>query len=290
LKISRWILMAIGIVAVGVVIGGLVVWRTLQRGYWVPSPTNTFLVQTTRPLDVASPTDLGDGDFTYTGSQARPPDVYLIDGNSNTADTVDALHARGAHVVCQVPFQSWSPAIFGASDPGWAALEGASSGAGARWIDTNPQGPHFKTLLSLMTAEFENCRQLGFDAVASDGVTDPSLVESTYSSVTTSAAQTEIYLIDLVSIAHSVGLSIGQTDGMAASAHLAPHYDFAVVHDCFASGTCHQTAPFAAARKAIFEIETVSSPARFCPAASAGGRSAGRYNPALNGKLRIPCA
>jgi hypothetical protein len=289
-KISRWILLAVGVVVVGAAIGGLVVWRALQRGYWVPAPANTFLVQTTRPLDVTSPTDLGDGDYTYRGTPALPPDVYLIDGNTNTSDTVDALHARGAHVVCQVPFQTWNPAIYDAGNPGWAQLEGRPAGGGARWIDTNPKGPNFHTLLTLMTTEFENCRQLGFDAVASDGVTAPSPAEATFAGVPTSDAATAIYMEDLVAIAHSVGLSIGQTDGMSAAPQLAPHYDFAVVHDCVPRGTCALSAPYATARKAIFDIETSTAPARFCTAAGAAGRSAGRYNPALDGKLRIPCA
>ncbi len=42
------------------------------------------------------------------------------------------------------------------------------------------------------------------------------------------------------------------------------------------------------AHKAIFEIEYTASPSAFCPAAAAGGRIAGRYDPTLNGKPADP--
>jgi hypothetical protein len=288
MKISPWILMAIGIVVIGAAIGSFIVWRVLQRAYWVPKPTDTFLVQTGAPLDTGSPTDLGDGEYTYTGANAGPPDVYIIDGNNNPGDTVDALHARGAHVICEVPFVQWSPSMYSASDPKWAPLEGASAPGGGRWLDVSPKNPDFHNLIELMTLQFENCAQAHFDGVVSDTV--DVLGHGTGAdgqALTQSDVQT--YLTALVSIAHSVGMSIGQADGMSQAPTLAPHFDFAVVHNCFSSGDCGLTAPYATAHKAIFEIETAAAPAHFCPPAAAGGRSAGRYNPALNGRLRVPC-
>ncbi len=289
MKISPWILMAIGIVVIVGAIGSFIIWRVLQRAYWVPRPTDTFLVQTGAPLDTTSPTDLGDGEYTYTSANARPPDVYIIDGNNNSGDTVDALHARGAHVVCEVPFVQWTPSMFSASDPRWTPLEGAAAPGGGRWLDISPKDPNFHSLIELMSLQFENCAQAPVDGVVSDtvdvlghgtGVGGRALTQTDF----------QTYMTALVSIAHSVGMGIGQGDGMSQAPTLASHFDFAVVHNCFSAGDCGLTAPYATAHKAIFEIETAAAPARFCPPAAAGGRSAGRYNAALNGRLRVPCA
>ena len=288
MNFNRLIPMAAGIVLVGVALGAFVIWRSLQRGYWVPPVNSTFLIKLGSPLDTLSPTDLGDGEFTYLGNPAKPPSVYDIDGNNNTS-TVDALHARGAHVICYVPVGEWTPYIYDANDPKWAALKGQPFNGVDRWLNTNPAGPNYQTLLDLETLQFENCKNKGFDAIQPDGADEAEGHGVSFNRTPLTVAQVNAYLIQLVSIAHSVGLSIGQLDYLDQTAALAPHFDFAIVESCFPAGQCGLTAPYAKAHKAIFEIEYTGSPTAFCPAAAAGGRIAGRYDPTLNGKLRIPC-
>lgn len=281
--------MALGVVFVGLIVGAFITWRLIGRDYWVPKPASTFLVQTGAPIDPNSPTDLGDGEFTYTGATAPPPDVYIVDASTLTSDTVDQLHARGAKVICQVPFVQWTHVVTNATSTAWNLLKGPSAGGGAYWLDIRPTGPNFQTLRGLMTLEFENCGQMGVDGITPS----PADIVGANVSVggqTITAADYAAYVTSMVQVAHSIGLSIGQTDNLGLTATLAPRLDFAVVHNCFSDGTCGMTAPYAGLKKAIFEIETVAAPARFCPAAAAGGRSAGRYNPALDGRLRIPCA
>jgi hypothetical protein len=281
--------MAIGIVLVGVAIGAFVVWRSVQRGYWVPPVNSTFLIKLGSPLDPLSPTDLGVGEFNYLGNPAVLPSVYDIDGNNNTADTVDALHARGAHVICYVPVGEWTPYIYDANDPKWAPLKGQPFNGTDRWLNTNPAGPDYHTLLALETLQFENCRNKGFDAIQPDGTDEAEGHGVSFNGAPLTVAEVNTYLIRLTSIAHSIGLSIGQLDYLDQTTELEPYFDFAIVESCFPAGDCGLTAPYQKAHKAIFEIEYVASPSAFCPPALAGGRVAGRYDPGLNGKLRIPC-
>lgn len=289
MKISPWILMALGVVFASVLVGAFITYWLIGHDYWVPKPTNTFLVQTGAPIDPNSPTDLGDGEYTYTGTAAGPPDVYIVDASTLTSDTVDQLHARGAKVICQVPLVQWTPSVTNAASKAWDLLKGPAAGGGADWIDIRPSGPNFQALRGLMTLEFENCGQMNADGIIA-APADIVGAHVSFDGQTITAADLEGYVTSMVQVAHSIGLSIGQTDNLGLAAALAPRLDFAVVHDCFSDGTCGLTAPYARLKKAIFEIETRAVPAKFCPAAAAGARSAGRYNPALDGRLRIPCA
>jgi hypothetical protein len=288
MKISPWILMALGVVFVGFIVGSFIVWQLVGRSYWVPKPTNTFLIQTALPIDPSSPTDLGDGNYTYRGTLAGPPNVYIVNAATLTSDIVDQLHARGAKVICQVPLVQWHPNTVDATSAGWNYVKGPAAGNGAYWLDVKPGDPNYQRLRGLMTLQFEHCGQMSVDGIIGDTADILGAHVSLGGSPIT-AADLQTYLTSLVQIAHSIGMSIGQTDNLALTPALEPSFDFAVVNNCFSHGTCAATAPYAAAHKAIFEIETTALPSRFCPAAAAGERSAGRYNPALNGRLRIPC-
>ena len=286
---SRLIPIAIGVVAVAAAIGALVVWRSLGRGFWVPPPNSTFLIKLGSPLDTSSPTDLGDGEFNYLGDPAKPPTVYDIDGHNNTAGTVDQLHARGAHVICYVPVGEWTPYMYDANDPRWAALKGPTFNGTDRWLNTNPSGPDYSTLLDLETLQFANCKTKGFDAIQPDGIDEAEGHGVSFNGIPLTVVAVNTYLIRLSEIAHSVGLGIGQLGYLDQTATLEPYFDFAIVESCFSAGACGLAAPYRKAHKAIFEIEYTATPTAFCPAALAGGRIAGRYDPTLNGKLRIPC-
>jgi len=289
-NVSRLIPITIGVVAVAVAIGAFVVWRSIQRGYWVPPPNSTFLIKLGSPLDTSSPTDLGVGEFNYLGNPAQPPSVYDIDGNANTADTVDTLHGLGAHVICYVPVGEWTPYMYDANDPRWTALKGQPFNGTDRWLNTNPSGPNYSTLLDLEAVQFENCRNKGFDAIQPDGIDEAEGHGVSFNGAPLTVAEVNAYLIKLTEIAHSVGLGIGQLGYLDQTTTLEPYFDFAIVESCFSAGDCGLTAPYAKAKKAIFEIEYTAAPTAFCPAALAAGRVAGRYDPALNGKLRIPCS
>ena len=109
MNFNRVIPITAGIVLVAVAIGAFIIWRSLERGYWVPPTNSTFLIKLGSPLDTSSPTDLGQGEYNYLGNPATPPSVFDIDGNLNTAATVNTLHGLNAHVICYVPVGEWTP-------------------------------------------------------------------------------------------------------------------------------------------------------------------------------------
>jgi hypothetical protein len=288
-KISPRILLALGVAVIAIGLGAIAVWRSLGHAYWVPSPQSAFLIKLASPLDVTSPTDLGHGESNYLGNPAETPTVYDIDGNANTSATVDYLHSQGAHVICYVPVGEWAPYIYDANNPLWAALKGQAFGATDRWLDTNPSGPHYSALITLVTAEFQMCRTKGFDAIQPDGIDEAEGYGVRFDGVPLTVAEVNVYLEQLTQIAHSLGLSIAQLNYVDQSAVLSPYFDFVVVESCDASQPCGDLEPYVQEKKAIFEIEYKGMPAAFCPAALAAGRVAGLYDRQLDAKLRIPC-
>lgn len=282
------LVLAVAIVAVG--LSGIAIWRSLGRSYWVPSPSSSFLIKLYSPLDTTSPTDLGNGESNYAGNPATTPSVYDIDGNANTGATVDYLHGQDAHVICYIPVGVWTPYMFDASNPLWGPLKGQALGSTEHWLNTNPAGPHYATLIKLMTAEFEMCRNKGFDAIQPDGIDEAEGYGVRFDGAPLTIAEVNTYLEQLTQIAHSLGLSIAQMNYVDQATTLSQYFDFAIVESCFAHHTCADLAPYVATHKAIFEIEYTALPAAFCPAAIAGNRVAGRYDTLLDGKLRIPCS
>ncbi len=290
MKISPRILLALGVAVIAIGLGALAVWRSLGRSYWVPSPNSAFLIKLASPLDVTSPTDLGHGESNYLGNPAETPTVYDIDGNANTSTTVAYLHSLGAHVICYVPVGEWTPYMYDANSPLWGPLKGQPFGATDRWLDTNPSGPHYSALITLMTDEFEMCRTKGFDAIQPDGIDEAEGYGVRFDGAPLTVAEVNGYLEQLTQIAHSLGLSIAQLNYVDQSAVLSKYFDFAIVESCYTYDTCGDLEPYAAAKKAIFEIEYAALPSAFCPPALAAGRVAGLYDRQLDAKLRIPCS
>jgi hypothetical protein len=284
------ILLSLIVAVIVIGLGSLAVWRSLGRSYWVPPPASTFLIKLSSPLDVTSPTDLGQGESNYLGNPAKVPTVYDIDGQGNTASTVDYLHSLGAHVICYVPVGEWTPYMYDANNPLWDALKGQTFRTTDRWLDTNPQGPHYQALITLMTDEFQMCRNKGFDAIQPDGIDEAEGYGVRFDGAPLTVPEVNQYLEQLTNIAHSLGLSIAQLNYVDQSAVLVNYFDFAIVESCFTDHTCADVTPYTAAKKAVFEIEYTANPSAFCAPAAAAGRVAARYDPSLDGKLRIPCS
>ncbi len=243
MNFNRSIPIAAGIVLVAVPSARSSIWRSLQRGYWVPPVNSTFLIKLGSPLDTSSPTDLGDGEYNYQGNPAKPPTVYDIDGNNNTSATVDALHARGAHVICYVPVGEWTPYMYNANDPKLGAARGPAVQRGRPLAEHEPRRSELPHPARAETLQFENCKNKGFDGIQPDGADEAEGHGVSFNGTPLTVAEVHAYLIQLVSIAHSVGLSIGQLGYLDQTAALAPHFDFAIVESCFPAGQCGLTAP-----------------------------------------------
>lgn len=190
--------------------------------------------------------------------------MYDIDLFDNDARVVAELHALGRHVVCYVNAGAWEnwrpdagqfpPEVLGNPYQGWP---------GERWLDIR----RIDVIGPIMRARFDQCRAKGFDALEPDnidGYEADTGFPLTYQDQLT-------YNLWLAEEAHARGLSIAMKNDGGQIADLLPHYDWALLEDCFYQGWCEQFSPFVTAGKAVFAAEytdTGITTAEFCPLAN----------------------
>jgi len=234
------------------------------------------------PLVLTNASDMGTGVMTYSGQPAPDPTVYDIDGFDNTAATVSALHAAGDRAVCYIEVgaaENYRPdyAQFPTADLG-ATMSGYP---GERYLNINDPA-----VVAVIEARISMCASKGFDAVEPD--IDDSYTDSTGFSITES--QNAAYDKVLSAYAHALGLgwALKNGDDPTFAATMAPAADFVVDEQCHQYDTCASFAPFAAAAKAVLEVEYSLAAGSFCPAANAANQDAMAMNVNLNGG-RLPC-
>ena len=254
-------------------------------GRWIPPLGNVpWQWEIDHPLDLASASDMGTGVTTYSGAAAPNPVVYDIDGFDNSAATVAALHARGAHVICYIEVgaaENYRPdySQFPASALG-NVLQGYSN---ERYLDIRSSA-----VVGVIENRIAMCAQKGFDAIEPD--IDDSYTENTGFGLT--MADDVAFNRTLANYAHGLGLSYGLKNGDDPSyaAQMLPIVDFALDEQCFEYSTCGAFFPsFRNAGKAVFEVEYNISTPSFCPQAVSDGFNAVRQNVNLNGG-RQPCS
>lgn len=225
--------------ALAAAVAALVVVSAAAAEVWRPSPRDTFQIQFAGTLDLSVDAQ-----------------VYEVDYEVEAA-VVSELHARGRRAVCYFnagAWEEWRPdadafpaRVLGKPLAGWP---------GERWLDIR----RLDALAPIMVARMKVCRDKGFDAVDPDnvnGYTNPS-------GFPLKARDQLRYNRWLAATAHRLGLGIAlKNEGEQAKA-LEPAFDFAVVESCFTYRECDLYLPFVRARKAVFAIEYVLPPARFC--------------------------
>ena len=210
---------------------------------WKPSPTTTWQIQLTGPVD-----------------QTIAAQMYDIDGFDSAAGVVSSLRGKGSRGVCYFSagsYENWRPDA--AQFP--AAMLGKSNGwAGERWLDIR----RLDLLAPIMRARMDMCKAKGFDAVEPDNVDG-------YTNGTgfpLSAADQLAYNRFLADAAHARGLAVGLKNNLDQVRVLAGRFDFAVVEQCFEFDECDALAPFLRRRKPVFNVEYRGSRASFCPRAN----------------------
>jgi hypothetical protein len=198
---------------------------------WRPAPGDSFQIQFSGELDLSIPAD-----------------VYDLDLFDTDAQTIADLHARGVRVVCYISVGSWEdwrpdadqfPAeIIGKDYEGWP---------GENWLDIR----QIDKLAPILRARLDLCAAKGFDGVEPDNI-------ETYTNDTgfpITYADQLAFSIWLANEAHARGLAIGLKNAPDMAADAAPHFDYAVVEDCFYFNWCGQMTPFLEAGKPVFAIE-----------------------------------
>jgi hypothetical protein len=237
---------------------------------------------------------MGTGDTTYSGAAAANPTVYDIDGIENTASTVAALHALGAHVVCYIEvgtagnygdaYTTYYNEFAAAGD-----LGNKLSGYPEYFLDIN--SPSTVSIVESIISQ--QCAAKGFDAVETD-------LDETFNSnegstgFTITQANEEAYMTTLAGYMHSLGLGwfLKDCDDIGNASYctdMEPLADAVLTEQCQQYGTCSYLGAFPAAGKAVFDAEYQGPASAFCPTANSENFNAVLFDANLDGATRVPC-
>lgn len=185
-------------------------------------------------------------------------EVYDLDLYTDQV-VIDALHARGAKVICYISVGSWEdwrpdkdqfpPEVLGKDYEGWP---------GEKWLDIR----QIDRLAPVLGARFDLCKQKGFDGIEPDNMeiyTNDTGFPLTY-------ADQLKFAIWLAQEAHARGLAIGQKNASDQTKDLLNIYDFAITEDCFAYGWCGEMKPYLDAGKPVFAAEYTDMDINFASA------------------------
>lgn len=253
--------------------------------WWRPTGTEPLALHWVldQPLDLDDPLAMGLVD--PEGNPLAAPDVYDIDGQTNSAETVEALHRMGKIVICYLDAgvyeayrpdaHRFPPEVIGRADVGWDD---------SWWLDIR----QIEVLEPIMRDRIENCRAKGFDAVEPDeidGYQNDSGFPLTYDDQLA-------YNRAVAAWVHEAGLSVGLKGDIEQAADLEPFFDWTLNEECFRFDECELLRPFVDAGKAVWiaEYRAEDLGAGHCAEAAANRWNAARYQlglPADGG--RIPC-
>ena len=244
---------------------------------WHPRPGTTWQWQIDGRVDTTVP--------------GRMYDVDLFDaapGGTN-AGIVRRLHRSHHVVVCYLDTGAWESyrpdaAQFPRSVIGNQTY--ASNGAawkGEHWLDIRRQSWHL--FAPIIWRRLDLAVRLGCDGVEPDQ-NNP---WGNHPGFPISRADEKTWYLEVARQAHRRGLSVGMKNGVeVVDADTVRAFDWALNEECFQYHECGVYAPFVAAHKAVFQVEYVGSPARFCPRARALGFSSMKKHLSL-GPWRVTC-
>jgi len=246
---------------------------------WAPSSTDPIHYHWQLSTAFSAPRDVLPGDG---------PTVYDLDGETNDAATVAALHALGpsVKVVCYVDVGTWESYRSDASKFPASVIGNPNGWPGEKWLDVRQQS----LLLPLMKSRFENwCVAKGFDAVEPDNLdgweNDPGFPVTETENLS--------YDLAIAAMGHALNLSMGLKNLPENAPSLEPHFDWALNEQCFEFGECsYFEKSFIAKGKAVWDVEYNPSPD--CASASdahlnAQKRDLDLVGPKEKGFVYAPC-
>jgi hypothetical protein len=207
--------------------------------------------------------------------------VFDLDAFDTTSRVVKKLHSRGRSAVCYVNAGAWEdwrpdanrfPAVVKGKDlDGWP---------GERWLDIR----QLDVLAPLLSNRIAMCAAKGFDGVEFDNVNG----YSNDSGFPLTSGDQITFNRWLAQAAHDHGLAVGLKNTLELAHELEPHFDFAILEQCFQYRECALAAPFVDARKSVLDIEYSLARGAFCGKAADLGITAMRKRLNL-GAWRRPC-
>ena len=187
-----------------------------------------------------------------------PPDntknvgAYDIDGWNNTAAEVTTLHGLGIKVVCYMDAGTYEPGRPDSNDfPASLRGNAVSGWPGEYWLDVRTSGPNYATLLSIMRARFQVCKDKGFDAVEPDNMdsyqNDPGF--------STTAQDQLTYNEWVAQTVHGLGMAVFQKNDLAQIPTLVTYFDGILDEECNKYSECATLVPYTQALKPVWNAE-----------------------------------
>ncbi|MCR9085942.1 MAG: endo alpha-1,4 polygalactosaminidase [Rhodobacteraceae bacterium] len=196
--------------------------------------------------------------------------VIDLDPDSVTPSQIAALKARGVKTICYVSVgtvesyrddaELFPEHVLGAVYDDWP---------NERFLDIR----QLDAILPLMTARFDRCRALGFDAVEPDNM---DLFENETGLPITAAHQIA-YLRPLIAYAHRIGLEIGQKNAPDLIPALHRDFDFIILESCFHYGFCDDALVYAQEGKDVLAAEYSHMPVDRRAACAFGAKAGIRF-------------
>lgn len=175
-------------------------------------------------------------------------DVVDVDAFETSKATVDALHAKGKKVIAYVSvgtLENYRPdsallpsSVIGKIYPEWPD---------ERWLDIH----HLDSLKPWLISRFTMIRQKGFDAIEPDNL-DAYENETGFD---ISITDTKAFCTYLITLAHSMGLGIGQKNVSELTDDFSSSFDWALTEDAFDQGWQDDMLPYITKNKPVFVTE-----------------------------------
>lgn len=193
-------------------------------------------------------------------------DVQVLDLHPDlvTAETMAGLKARGVKTICYVSVGTVEKTSHDRSAfPADVIGKVYGDWPDEQFLDIR----RIDVLLPIMTARFERCKALGFDAVEPDNMD----VYDNESGFDISADDAVAYVEALAKAAHGLDLAIAQKNVPALTSRLVGQLDFIVTESCFQDKWCDQASAYQKAGKAIFQAEYLDRPLDLAAACKQAG-------------------
>lgn len=183
--------------------------------------------------------------------------VFDVDGEGTTKKQVDALHGKGAYVICYMSagtYEDWRSDA--RSIPTSVRGQPLEDWPGERWLDIRRRD----VLLPIMEKRIAACKDKGFDAVEFDNVDG----YANRSGFPLTDGQQLAYNRALAEAAHDAGMAAALKNDADQAARLVGDFDFAIVEECVRYDECARYKPFRDADKAVLAVEYEGDVAKVC--------------------------
>lgn len=214
-----------------------------------------------------------------------PAPVYEVDGFETSASTVRRLHQLGRKVICYLDVGSWESYRPDKAEFPRSVIGRTYAGfPDERWLDVS----RFHLFEQPLKRRFTMCARKGFDAVEPDNVAG--WEKENHTGFKISRSDQIRFNRWVARQVHDRGMAVALKNDGRQAAELTPHFDFAVVEECFQYNECgYYRNAFIRNGKPVFEAEYEQQPSEFCKTAKAIGFSAIRKSYDLFAKPWQPC-